>query len=229
MAWQAHGACNVTLVDALVRAQLIRSEAVKAAFLQVDRHWFMPERQLSRAYMDAPQPIGYNVTISAPHMHAIMAEIVQETCDSLSGKKILDVGSGSGYLTAVFAAMVGPLGSVVGVEHVKELVALSERRLQTNFPDWPSSRIKFECADGQAGFSQGAPFDVIHVGAAAATVPKALIDQLSPSGCLVIPVGVETQELLLITKSPDGKSTNVFSKGGVRFVPLTELQLQLKS
>lgn len=133
MAWQAHGACNVTLVDALVRAQLIRSEAVKAAFLQVDRHWFMPERQLSRAYMDAPQPIGYNVTISAPHMHAIMAEIVQETCDSLSGKKILDVGSGSGYLTAVFAAMVGPLGSVVGVEHVKELVALSERRLQTNF------------------------------------------------------------------------------------------------
>ncbi|RWS16168.1 Protein-L-isoaspartate(D-aspartate) O-methyltransferase-like protein [Dinothrombium tinctorium] len=181
-------------------------------------------------YQDRPQSIGFAVTISAPHMHAA---------------KALDVGSGSGYLTACMAVMVGPKGKAIGIDHIPELVQMSIENIERDQPGLiKSGNIKMiglnsiylitsnshsfvEVGDGRLGYPEEAKYDAIHVGAAAPTLPQQLIEQLKVGGRLIIPMGKEggNQALEMIDKLADGtiKRESVMS---VVYVPLTDKESQ---
>ena len=182
----------------------------------------------SAAYQDAPQAIGYGATISAPHMHAACLENLKQWLQP--GARVLDVGSGTGYLTALFSEMVGPSGLVVGVDHIPELVQMSRDNFHRDGRHGMLERgeVILEVADGRNGWPAKAPYDCIHVGAAAPTVPPALVEQLKPGGRLIIPVGEQNagQELLAVEKGQDGKVTKR-SLMGVVYVPLTNPKHQL--
>ncbi|KFZ45942.1 Protein-L-isoaspartate(D-aspartate) O-methyltransferase, partial [Antrostomus carolinensis] len=169
---------------------------------------------------------GYKATISAPHMHAHALELLKDRL--VEGAKALDVGSGSGYLTACFARMMGPTGRAVGVEHIKELVQESIRNVQEDDPTLLSSgRVKLVVGDGRQGYPDEAPYDAIHVGAAAATVPKELLNELKPGGRLILPVGPEgaNQVLMQYDKTSEGQIIET-QLMGVIYVPLTDKEKQ---
>jgi protein-L-isoaspartate(D-aspartate) O-methyltransferase len=233
MSWRSHGTTNATMVEALVRNNLIRHTPVKAAFLVVDRALFVNPTYVSLAYQDRPLPTVANVTISAPHMHAMMTELIYShfADKGMEGKRVLDIGSGSGFLTAVLAELVGPSGTVVGVEHVRELVESSIAAIAACSPAL-SSRTRILEADGRLGWPSSSmeesSFDAIHVGAAAPTFPTTLAARLNDGGVMVVPVGPAgaEQELLVATKDESGH-LHVKSAGGVMFVPLTSLSEQM--
>ncbi|OAK95097.1 protein-L-isoaspartate O-methyltransferase [Phaeosphaeriaceae sp. SRC1lsM3a] len=219
MAWRSHGTNNDSLVNNLKKNGLIESDRVKEAMMKVDRAHFAP----SRPYDDSPQPIGHRATISAPHMHA-------NACESLltylqPGSKVLDIGSGSGYLTAVLANLVGPNGSVIGIDHIQPLVDMGNANMAKSEEGrrmLDSGQVKFVTGDGRKGWEEGAPYDAIHVGAAAAEHHKVLVDQLKAPGRLFVPVEEGSlQHIYVIDKDKDG---NVERKKlyGVQYVPLTD-------
>jgi protein-L-isoaspartate(D-aspartate) O-methyltransferase len=146
MAWRSHGTTNATLVENLRRNGLITTSRVATAMATIDRAHFAP----SEPYQDRPQSIGYAATISAPHMHANAAESLLPFL--YPGARVLDVGSGSGYLTCVFAALVGADGEVVGVEHIEALREMGERnaRKDAEVARWVGEgRVKFVKGDGR--------------------------------------------------------------------------------
>ncbi|NWS06109.1 PIMT methyltransferase, partial [Motacilla alba] len=201
---------------------IIKSQRVFDVLLATDRGHYIKYFP----YMDSPQSIGYKATISAPHMHAHALELLKDQL--VEGAKALDVGSGSGYLTACFARMTGPTGKAVGVEHIKELVHESIRNVQEDDPALLSSgRVKLVVGDGRQGYPEEAPYDAIHVGAAAATVPKELLKELKPGGRLIVPVGPEgaNQVLMQYDKTSDGHIVET-QLMGVIYVPLTDKEKQ---
>ena len=120
---------------------------------------------------------------SAPHMHAHALELLKNHLKE--GMRALDIGSGSGYLTTCIAIMVGPRGSVIGVEHIPELVELSIKNVRKSHPDLlDSGRMKLYVGDGRSGFPESGPYDAIHVGAASNGLPSHLVDQLAPGDTL---------------------------------------------
>lgn len=191
--------------------------------LNVDRAHYCPSRE---PYKDAPYSIDYGATISAPHMHAHALETVHERL--VDGAKVLDIGSGSGYLTACFAHMVGPTGTVYGVDHIKQLVKQSEENVRRDCPELlDTGRLKLLVADGRIGLPDMAPFDVIHIGATAPGLPKQLIDQLKVGGIMVLPIQHDQKQIFeSIEKTPDGK-LNRKSLLHVRYVLLTDIESQL--
>lgn len=174
--------------------------------------------------MDAPQSIGYEVTISAPHMHIFALELLSDQLKP--GSRVLDVGSGSGYLTACFARMIGESGQVVGVEHQPSLVKLGVKNIRRDEAALiDSGRIKIIEGDGRLGCKEFAPYDAIHVGAAAPSTPHELINQLANGGRLIVPVGPvnQTQSLQQFDKDANGVVTEK-SLMSVVYVPLTDLK-----
>jgi len=199
----------------LNREQLLNSlqgnvkESVISAMSRVKRELFLPEAQKSRAYDDTPLSIGYNQTISAPHMVAIMCHLL----DLQPGMTVLEVGGGSGYHAAVMATMIGPTGMVYSVERMPELVAAAKRNLEKA----GIKNVTMIEADGSLGLAEHAPYDCISVAATAPKVPEPLKQQLKVGGKMVLPVGRDYQVLYLVTRK---NGFCVEEKMGVIFVPL---------
>ncbi|EMS65026.1 Protein-L-isoaspartate O-methyltransferase [Triticum urartu] len=223
---------NKAMVEQLQRYGVIKSTKVAEVMETIDRGLFVPPG--GSPYFDSPMAIGYNATISAPHMHAACLELLEDHLQP--GMRALDVGSGTGYLTACFALMVGPGGRAVGVEHIPELVASSTENIKKSAaaPQLNDGSLSIHIAvfatdaDGREGWPELAPYDCIHVGAAAPQIPEALIEQLKPGGRMVIPVGTIFQELKVVEKKPDG-GVSIRDETSVRYVPLTSKDAQLHS
>ena len=183
-------------------------ERVLAAMKSVPRHLFVPEREQENAYGDYPLMIGFNQTISAPHMVAIMCDLL----DIRDGMKILEIGAGSGYHAAVMAVLAGS-GHVYTVERIESLALLARQNLKKARVE----NVTVIVGDGSLGLPGFAPYDRISVAAASPEILDTLTDQLKIGGKLIIPVGKNYQELYLVTKT-DGLKKEV--KGDVVFVPL---------
>eukprot|EP00927_Polykrikos_kofoidii_P048572 TRINITY_DN42832_c0_g1_i1.p1 TRINITY_DN42832_c0_g1~~TRINITY_DN42832_c0_g1_i1.p1 ORF type:complete len:224 (-),score=38.90 TRINITY_DN42832_c0_g1_i1:32-703(-) len=210
---------NDELINQLVSDGVIQSKEVEAALRKVDRARYVIKAREEVAYVDAPQPIGHSVTISAPHMHAHALERLSERLQP--GSRALDVGSGSGYFTVALAMLLGEQGHCFGIEVIEDHVNFATRNVEADQGVEFNSRVSFRVGDGWKGLPSEGPFDAIHVGAAAATVPMALVDQLAPGGRMIIPVGTQDQELLEVDKASDGQVT-CRALMGVRYVPLVK-------
>ncbi|MCX7779018.1 MAG: protein-L-isoaspartate O-methyltransferase [Patescibacteria group bacterium] len=202
------------LIDQLVEQGYLRTPEIIKAFYKIKREDFLLPEFRGEAEANYPLPIGYGQTISQPLTVAFMLELLQPK----KGDKVLDVGSGSGWTTALLAEIVGEKGRVFALEIIPELKEYGEKRTKKyNFVS--SGRVVFICGDGSKGLVKEAPFDKIHVAAAATRVPQDLLDQLKIGGRLVIPVGVESQEVVLIEKIGEKKYQEK-KYPGFLFVPL---------
>ncbi|WP_420909818.1 protein-L-isoaspartate(D-aspartate) O-methyltransferase [Ectopseudomonas mendocina] len=173
------------------------------------RHLFVDEALAHRAYEDTALPIGHNQTISQPYMVGRMTELLLAAGPL---DKVLEIGTGSGYQTAVLAQLVERVFSV-------ERIQVLQDRAKERLAELKLRNVVFRWGDGWEGWNALGPYNGIIVTAAAAQVPKALLDQLAPGGRLVIPVGSgDVQQLLLIVREEDGFSRHVLD--AVRFVPL---------
>jgi protein-L-isoaspartate(D-aspartate) O-methyltransferase len=192
-----------------LREEGIRDERVLEVVRNVPRHVFVDEALASRAYEDTALPIGHGQTISQPYIVALMTQAL------LAGgrlKKVLEVGTGSGYQTAILSQLVD---QVYSVERIEPLMKLARRRLR----EIGCRNVQIKLSDGSWGWKEHAPYDGIIVTAAPADVPAALIEQLAPGGRLVIPVGGPSmQELLLVQLTDKGLVQERLEL--VNFVPL---------
>ncbi|ETN70389.1 protein-L-isoaspartate O-methyltransferase [Necator americanus] len=222
MAWRCSGNTNEELVRNLERGGIFSSTRVREAMLAVDRGDFSPRSP----YMDQPQGIGWNATISAPHMHAAALEYLKNHL--VDGAYALDVGSGSGYLTVCMALMIGNNGKVVGIDHIPELVELAKTNTMKHHADLINNgQVRFVEGDGRKGYPMDRKYDAIHVGAAAETIPQPLIDQLAEGGRMLIPVGKESgNQVFLQVDKNDGEVTQKVIEH-VIYVPLTSKAHQL--
>ena len=189
-----------------MRRGVLRSPAVISAFEHVDRQFFVREHDLFRAYDDTALGIGHEATISQPTVVAMMLEEL----DVKPGQRVLDVGSGSGWTTALLANLVGPAGRVVAVELVPELVLMGKQ----NVGDCPW--VSFHQAMDTLGWPPEAPYDRILVSAAASRLPQALVAQLAPEGVMVLPV---EGSIWRVRKDATGRLWER-EYPGYRFVPL---------
>lgn len=171
-----------TLYSYLSENGAFGSRSIARAFKNIDRGDFVPESLKSQAYLDYPLPIGYGQTISQPSTVTFLMNALKPQ----PGDKILDVGSGSGWTTALLADVVGDKGQVFGVEIIPELVEYGQKNLAQYA--FPQARI-LQAQEKQLGLPQEAPFGRILVSATTPTVPQELIDQLKVGGRLVIPIG----------------------------------------
>jgi protein-L-isoaspartate(D-aspartate) O-methyltransferase len=203
------------MVKRQIAARGIKDAKVLAAMRKVPRHLFIPEDKRILAYEDHPVGIGHGQTISQPYIVALMTELLELD----ESKRVLEIGTGSGYQAAILAELAK---EVYTIEIVEPLAKSAARTLQEN--GYP--KIQVRCGDGYRGWPEAAPFDAIIVTAAPDHVPQALVDQLKVGGIMVIPVGVEYQELLLIRKTSDGITKEDIIP--VRFVPMTGEALRKK-
>ncbi|MHA1731383.1 MAG: protein-L-isoaspartate(D-aspartate) O-methyltransferase [Promethearchaeota archaeon] len=212
------GKARSILVESLVRNGYVRSDPVKRAMLKIPRELFVPVEQQPHAYEDRPLSILSGQTISAPHMNAMMCELL----DLKPGGKILELGTGSGYHAALCAELVAPEaspahGHVFTIERHEPLVEFARNNLErTGY----SSRVTVFHADGSRGCPQHAPFDRILVTAAAPSLPDPLRDQVKEGGIICIPIGRRHHSQALYTFKKEGGKLLEKRVCGVAFVPL---------
>ena len=194
------------MVERQIAARGVRDARVLQAMRTVPRHLFVPPSEAAHAYEDRPLPIGGGQTISQPYIVAFMTEQLH-----LKGtEKVLEIGTGSGYQTAVLAQLAA---KVYSIEIRPDLAASARERLAA----LGVSNVEIRAADGYRGWPEAAPFDGILVTAAPERIPPPLLDQLAVGGRMVIPVGGFYQELKVIERTPTGLSER--SVLPVRFVP----------
>ena len=196
------------MVDLQLRARGIADERVLAAMERVPRHEFAAEQYREHAYEDHPLPIGEGQTISQPYIVAVM---LQDLAVS-PGDRVLEIGTGSGYVTALLAELAG---MIVSVERHASLANSSTELLAR----MSYRNVSIVIGDGTQGFPQYAPYDAIIVSAAAPDVPRALLDQLAEGGRMVIPVGGDDSQQLRLIRMESGYRRTVF-RDLCRFVPL---------
>ena len=198
---------RLRMIDAL-RREGIRDERVLGAMTEIPRHGFVEEGIASRAYEDTPLPIGHGQTISSPTIVALMTQLLLEKGPM---GKVLEVGTGCGYQTAVLAKLVK---EVYTLERIAPLMDKARRHLR----DLRVYNVRFKHVDGHNGYPEGAPYDGILIAAAASHIPSALKSQLAVGGRMVIPVGIEDQWLYVVDRTETGFTEQ--KREAVRFVPL---------
>jgi protein-L-isoaspartate(D-aspartate) O-methyltransferase len=199
---------NEEMVETQIAARGVRDLFVLESMRRVDRALFVPPELRHQAYADCPLPVGYGQTISQPYIVGLMTEALSPS----STDKVLEVGCGTGYQTAILAQLVKEVWSL---EVIPELAQAARERLKA----LGLRNVHIVVGDGWRGLPEQAPFDKIIVTAAPEKVPDALLEQLEVGGIMVIPVGVDVQELYQITHEEPGHF--VYRKlGPVRFVPM---------
>jgi protein-L-isoaspartate(D-aspartate) O-methyltransferase len=202
-----YGGYRSRLVEAL-RSKGIRDLAVLHAVQQVPRHLFVPESVRHRAYDDAALPIGQGQTISQPFVQARSIEV----CQLRGHERVLEIGTGSGYQTALLGMLTE---TVFSVERVGSLA----RQARTVLDQLAMRNVSVMLGDGTLGWRPYAPYDAILVSAASPDIPAPLVDQLAPGGRMVIPIGDQRgQVLTFVERTPEGVRTGPLED--VRFVPL---------
>lgn len=208
---------QLELVKLLEKRGIIKSTIVSDVMKNVDRGHFIERNP----YDDIDRPFSCNATVEAPHTHARELEYLQPFLKT--GNRVLDVGSGSGYLTACMAKFVGEKGCVFGIEHIPNLIILSLECVAKFMPvALANGQIQFIYGNGKNGYKEGAPYDVIHVGAAVTDIPQALINQLKPGGRMILPVG---QVYKVVDKDEDG-CVKIKDLMNVTYQPLTDAKTQ---
>lgn len=197
---------RVAMVREQLRARGISSEAVLEAMGRIPRHRFVPDRLRKEAYADKPLPLGPDQTISQPYIVAYMLELSR----CAAGDRVLEIGTGSGYQTALLAALGA---DVYSIEIDPSLVADAGNRLKDL-----GLIAHLRVGDGALGWVEHAPYDVVLVGAASPCVPRELVAQLGEGGRLLLPLGADRQELVLFEQGSGGLTSRHLC--GVRFVPL---------
>ncbi len=199
---------RLAMVENQIESRGVRDPAVLQAMRSVPRHLFVPAGERAYAYSDGPLSIGFDQTISQPYIVALMTELIRPQ----RSMKVLEIGTGSGYQAAVLAECVG---EVYTIEIVEPLGRSAEQLLR----DLGYRNVHVRIGDGYDGWPEAAPFDAILVTAAPEKVPQPLLDQLRVGGRLVLPLGREAQDLMLVTKTEKGIREQVVT--AVRFVPMT--------
>jgi protein-L-isoaspartate(D-aspartate) O-methyltransferase len=195
------------MVAEQIRARGIRDPLVLSALTRVRRERFIPEERRAEAYDDRPVPIGYGQTISQPYIVAYMTEALRVG----PAHRVLEIGTGCGYQTAVLAELAAEVYSIELIEALAERARLTLEELHY-------ANVHVRAGNGYAGWPEHAPFDRILGAAAAPETPPALLDQLADGGILVIPVGVDDQQLRVLQKV--GDRVKLLSTLPVRFVPM---------
>ena len=195
------------MVDRLIE-QGITHAGILNAMREIPRHIFVAEALASRSYEDTALPIGHNQTISQPYIVAKMTELLLK-----NGKlsKVLEIGTGSGYQTAILSQLVG---SVYSIERVGSLL----KKARDDLWDLKIKNVRFQHSDGGEGWQDQAPYDGILVAAAPIEIPETLLEQLAIGGVMIIPVGHKSaQELHKITRTDNGFDDEILE--AVSFVP----------
>ncbi len=202
------------MVETQLLSRGIKNELVIDTFLNVPRECFVIEEYAENAYDDTPLPIIDNQTISQPYMVAVMTELLELTADDISAVvKILEIGTGAGYQSAILANMGCNVISIERIETVADFAKDNLKKLPCG------ERVKVHVADGTLGWPEDAPFDGIIVTAAAPTIPSALVHQLKVGRKLIIPCGnIMMQQLLQVVKEPH--DIRIVRHTACRFVPL---------
>jgi protein-L-isoaspartate(D-aspartate) O-methyltransferase len=196
------------MVDNQIIPRGIQDERVLSAMSKVQRHLFVSEGQQHEAYNDHPLPIGEDQTISQPYMVALMTELMR-----LDGsEKVLEIGTGSGYQTAILAELVNEVYTI----EIVEVLAITARRI---LDELGYKNIKFKIGDGHEGWEKHAPYNAMIVTCGPTDIPQPLIDQLAEGGKLVIPIGYGFQTLTILEKI-NGELQKTESIE-CRFVPMT--------
>lgn len=201
------------LVDSMVKSGVLKSEALKKAFLSVRREEFFLPNMRHLAYFDSAFPIGYGQTISQPSTIAIMLELL----DVKPHNKVLEIGSGSGYVLALLAELAYK-GKVFGIERIAELANRSKHLLAK----LGYKNVSVICDDGSKGLANEAPFDRILISAACSEIPKQLVSQLANDAKLVAPVGSRFEQRIVLIEKKDGKLSTSYAPGYFVFVPLVK-------
>lgn len=196
------------MVERQLRARGIHDRHVLRIMEAIPRHLFVHPTLAARAYSDHALPIGEDQTISQPYMVALMTQALDLTGE----EKVLEIGTGSGYQTAILAELAD---RVFTIERIPSIASAAQERLTA----MGYSNIVFRCADGTLGWKEMAPFDRVLVTAGAPRIPAFLEEQLVPDGIGVVPVGVrENQSLVKVTRTPEGLKSRILC--GCTFVPL---------
>ena len=200
------------LIKELISEGYLKTDRIIEAFRKIKREDFLPEENKAEASVNHPLPIGHNQTISQPLTVAFMLELLQPKPD----EKILDIGSGSGWQTALLAAIVGAKGKVIAIERIPELKRFGDK----NISKYKFKNVETVLGDGTRGYKKFAPYDKIVVAAAAEIgIPDILLQQLKIGGRLVIPVGKYEQDMVVMNRV----AKNDFQEErypGFLFVPL---------
>ena len=206
---QDFDAARRRMVDTQLQAEGISSKAVLQTMAKVPRHLFVPPELRDRAYENSPLPIGLGQTISQPYIVAYMTEALQLTRDH----EVLEIGTGSGYQAAVLAELAR---EVLTIEIVPQLAD----RARATLSEAGYSNVTVRTGNGYLGWPERAPFQRIIVTAAPDAIPQALVDQLAVGGIMVAPVGTASQEIVIVTKTPEGVAEKRTIP--VRFVPMVQ-------
>lgn len=213
------------MVLGMKKKGMIKSMQVLQVMNLIDRRNFVCT---GHPYEDKPQSLGFNANISAPHLHVLALEYLKDHL--LKGNRVLDVGCGSGYLTACMATMAGKEGLTVGIDHIRDIVQMANDNISKVMPSALNmGQIFLVHGDGRNGYSAMAPYHAIHVGACVQEIPADLVNQLRPGGRMFVPVGLDhkQQSYRIVDKLKDGSvAVQELKSCCVIYETLTDAQLQ---